>query len=937
MYRILIVGVINAAITLSAVAQYEPNYSIIPSSPNAMSLVKEINIPVNPYSGTADINIPLFNLHEGGITIPIALSYNTSGIKIQDVAGSVGLGWNLSKGGMITRVVKGLPDDDDNGFCGLNTRGNPSLNYTFADNIFKGDWDGEPDIFYYSFPGHSGKFVLNYDRTVVLVPYSNIKIIPFFVNDKFDHFNIIDESGNEFHFLEHETSTSVQSGVTKTFKSTWYLSEIKPVNSSAVVSFTYTYGEGQVNMYYYCRTKHIKPNPDSGVDHTTIYEDKNINLTILDPKYLSTIQTSGEKLEFDYSGRQDLQNGLSINGISLYTSGNSFIKKYKFQYDYFHSPDNLSKRLKLINVQESNINDEQLIPPYEFYYYISENLPTRNSPSFDHWGYYNLNTAEIENYENIDRTPDFYKAKANILEKIILPTGGYKRLEYELNNYGENNTLTGGLRVKKIYQSTGTISDEKLSQEYEYTVQGANYSSGWLFKSPSYYDYRHPYTSYYVVPPIPVLFAVTGEYFSTTSFIDYFDLDGYHIGYDHVKIKLPLNGNVEYYYTGFNDQPDSNPEHFEDNDADHIFTSFGTSGNFNIVTSPRSWRRGLLKSEIVNNENDQMIDSTYYNYDIVNVSNSQFVSGYRSNFYSIYSEPSYSLFRYEYISEFFSLLERKSYHKSGNQIIESVSNLNYNSIGQLANISKSQSDGSVSKITYRYLNDVFTSEFPLMNEIYRAFSIMKSKNMISNPIETITYKDDKVIAAKVQSFKEFPLLSENVHPFITYGLESINPIEPSSYVLSAVNNPYLPIQMDSHLNPKSYCDDYDDKGNLLMYHNVDNINTSYIWGYNQTNPVAKIVNASKQEVETAFGGTIPDLGAGGLNAVQITSLRSGLPKALITTYNYSPLIGILSQTDINGLKSYYEYDSFGRLEYIKDNNGKILKHLEYHYNLPVGN
>jgi YD repeat-containing protein len=85
------------------------------------------------------------------------------------------------------------------------------------------------------------------------------------------------------------------------------------------------------------------------------------------------------------------------------------------------------------------------------------------------------------------------------------------------------------------------------------------------------------------------------------------------------------------------------------------------------------------------------------------------------------------------------------------------------------------------------------------------------------------------------------------------------------------------------------------------------------------------------EVKAALGGTIPDLGAGGLSAAQISSLRSGLPSALITIYTYKPLVGITSVTDPNGVTTYYEYDSFGRLQYLRDDKGNIRKSYDYHY------
>lgn len=53
--------------------------------------------------------------------------------------------------------------------------------------------------------------------------------------------------------------------------------------------------------------------------------------------------------------------------------------------------------------------------------------------------------------------------------------------------------------------------------------------------------------------------------------------------------------------------------------------------------------------------------------------------------------------------------------------------------------------------------------------------------------------------------------------------------------------------------------------------------------------------------------------------------------AMMTTYTYEPLIGMTSETDSNGYSLYYEYDSFGRLMFIRDHNHKLLKYFNYNY------
>jgi YD repeat-containing protein len=65
--------------------------------------------------------------------------------------------------------------------------------------------------------------------------------------------------------------------------------------------------------------------------------------------------------------------------------------------------------------------------------------------------------------------------------------------------------------------------------------------------------------------------------------------------------------------------------------------------------------------------------------------------------------------------------------------------------------------------------------------------------------------------------------------------------------------------------------------------------------------------------------------------VYIDELRLHPVGAQMTSYTYRPLVGMTSQTDANGIVTYFEYDSFGRLQVVKDSDGNIVKANAYHY------
>ena len=63
----------------------------------------------------------------------------------------------------------------------------------------------------------------------------------------------------------------------------------------------------------------------------------------------------------------------------------------------------------------------------------------------------------------------------------------------------------------------------------------------------------------------------------------------------------------------------------------------------------------------------------------------------------------------------------------------------------------------------------------------------------------------------------------------------------------------------------------------------------------------------------------------------IDDLRLYPVGASMTTFTYDPLVGMTSSTDPNGVVTKYEYDSFGRLKNVRDNDSKITARNYYHY------
>ena len=256
-----------------------PYNNIIPPNPDAASLAKYADFPVDLSTGTVQISIPLWNIKCGDIDVPISLSYHASGIPVAETPSYVGLGWTLNAGGAIMRTIRGLADDGmlmypDNGgpmeTTGLLidypsyaiTQTNDSHNPSKYREAAVGKRDLEPDMFYYNFANLSGKFVFDFNGTPHLIPRKNYiiekELNPSSSNNRIIKWTITTDDGVKYYFEEFETtkqdtkteawtkngnnlkaSMISNSHTTKEHNSSWVLTKIELPNSSKFVLFEY--------------------------------------------------------------------------------------------------------------------------------------------------------------------------------------------------------------------------------------------------------------------------------------------------------------------------------------------------------------------------------------------------------------------------------------------------------------------------------------------------------------------------------------------------------------------------------------------------------------------------------------------------------------------------------------------------------------------------
>ncbi len=221
----------------------------IPPAPSMWEFEKYGNYPVSMHTGVPNISIPLYTIKSGNLNIPISLSYHASGIKVDQKATWVGLGWNLNAGGAITRSVRGSKDEANRGYLNYpfykETEFDPaySNNYYEMEEMLQGFIDTEPDIFNYNFLGYSGKFIFDQDGSIGLIPHNDLKITPKIIGNSIVSFTVVTPDGITAKFTSTESFSEYRgAGLIGDFTvsgvSTWHLTTVTSYNDREV-SFDY--------------------------------------------------------------------------------------------------------------------------------------------------------------------------------------------------------------------------------------------------------------------------------------------------------------------------------------------------------------------------------------------------------------------------------------------------------------------------------------------------------------------------------------------------------------------------------------------------------------------------------------------------------------------------------------------------------------------------
>lgn len=499
-----------------------------------------------------------------------------------------------------------------------------------------------------------------------------------------------------------------------------------------------------------------------------------------------------------------------------------------------------------------------------------------------------------------------------VLEAGFSSTLSYLKSMPNIPNNPANPTTiqtAGGLRIKSITQKENNTEVLKTDYSYNEIVDGVTYSTGILYGYPLLVsqDFYEGINKFYGIVDYP---------FRNGS--------GSNIVYGKVTETMISNQNnkkikKEYFFT-----------HNASSESDEATIEFRNK------TPYFGWKLNNLKEVLYYNQNN---DDTYtlvkkdtIIYDQNNVK-LNYTNGVRieprdrvlhstlggsdpSNF--IYK----TLYKYEYyplFSDFsFEAKKQSTDYISGKTVTTTIDNTYTNPHFQISKQKTTFPDATINETIYNYAYE-------------KGNQLLIDKNMVGIPLESNT---TQTIGGITKTLGK----TETVYPVSVPAIQTGNLILPTSVLSYGLQNP-------TTATTEMTYDKYDSKGNLQQYTTKAGIPTTIIWGYNNTQPIAKIEGARLSDISQSLINTIvssSDTDAAAAPGNDETAFLStlnnftndpSLSAYQITTFTYDPLVGVRSITPPSGIREVYIYDSANRLKEVREQNqtGKLLKEFQYNY------
>lgn len=903
-------------------------------SPNAAALVKYVDYPVSYATGVPEISIPIYTVKTKELEMPISISYHAAGVKIGEQATNVGFGWALNCGGAVTRVVKGLPDTSGTDIRQRDNIQESDLSY--VKSFKSGLQDAYYDTYYYNFNGYSGEFIRHpVTNEIVQMPQTDNIIVAegSAGNDEsLTNFTITTPDGVIYRFTEKEyVATDNYRTV-----SSWYLSKVISPNKTDSLTLVYSSEpEWRHASPYSYVTTHIYDPEDPFIKHAA----QSSTTTYTQCKCLSSIEFNTGSVVLDY--KQDRQDGGPLSRLVAVRCNSKTGRILEAVLDndaYFSGP-----RLKLRGVKIVG-RDNELIDEQRFSY-LYEDAEMPNNPSCDLFGFYNGGDSDGLS----DRTYSFECAQYYMLNRIEHVTGAYTRFAYQPNHttdvtyWNEPVNVDIGIRIARI--EVGDNSGILHTRAYEYTrsiptidfskVNGSSYLASFGFATG--------FVNGYELTGLRSLSICSQSTLPGVSVEEAKLIHGQVVEkrYGHTQDTIRTVYEHQLPYRVYENTGDFVPYCSWERDADYPTDRFFSGAEYVVqgmgagysflkkisIAFPgyfvnTDWMQGqLLKKQVYNWENGQ--------YRLVEeVRNTYHHKNYRPVITGIYAK----------LLNTTVMISDNPSIAGGDQLADyyCFNTVKYTGRNVLATMSKTSyfdSGNVVERVEYTY---------PNVTDDEIAYGVVKSESWyvddqlvrIKNYYYPFDYTDAVNEAQTERNQIQVPVKTELIKNGVpAASLESEHVFYGNTILLRSRF-----LKKNTEVVDRYDIYDYDRHRNPAYVGRNDESREIYIWGYNWSEPVAVIRNATYDELQRIDRdgmidriGACDKLTANSSEMAWLQSLRTLLPGAEVMLYTYEPLIGINTAVDASGRMTRYEYDGGNRLQAIRDENGNFLEVFKYHY------
>lgn len=899
--------VIFAILFLGFIQVYaQPVNNEIKSSINARQFISATSGYNSLQTGQLSTNLPLFNLQAKGINIPISLYFNAGDIDHESEASSVGLGWSLLAGGVISKTTRDAPDQSTASPTSVPwqyqeeyiqiklSQSNPYPGMFVSELDYLTGSDKEPDVFNYSFLDFSGEIYLkhNQDGSVIrkLAPHVSFKI-----DNTALGYKIIDDKGIVYFFESREARALSATS--------WFLTRIVTP-------------EGGEVLFQYADDRTWDLSNIAG-SNTSAYESKRLTRIDYDNGWVTFGSAPREDMYYN-GGNSD---GRRTTSIEHYNKAGSLIKGYELGNNgyiidtdpYYNGPPTYQeKRMKLSSLREYGGSGENKAP-YIFEYEHDFQLNKASSQSMffpiaeNTWAYNPLllisadrnrsgqlvpwlewvfvqGPGHIYYVRGYNTTPDELSGRSIndyfCMSKMKFPSGGEESYSYEKHDYSYLGTYSNPI-TEHLYGRPHFIKGKRLRKKEIKDNNGNTeiieykYFDGILINPSIHYSTIYKSSSNNLNPPLeaspyytqkpqntlqgsPIYYAKIEENFISTTGVP----NGKKVYYfDKMFSQLPLNYFITTYgndVTAFVNLPNvlGGKQQFHSND-NQITNLSNIYGNFLAYPLGRFYEstpsKGKLLKEIILDATGKIIrkiENEYTpGYAADQTTFGYMVKKFDDTDYSVGSPYNYT-YKYRYLISqmvnrhgFKQLLKTSTTNYYQTDSTTEEQVYNYTSKNLLRSNTVTQSNGETITQANVYPDDIEFQTLSGLSAHAASIKRMKEINMTNVPIQTAVKKGTQYISGNYITYKQLP--NGAIVTDTVFNLEG----QSGSLLNQPLVNLNGKVERNGNFAPKFSTMSYDVHANPVTKVHRGGVVETVIWGYGGKYPIAKIENYTYNQVQ----------------------------------------------------------------------------------------